>query len=106
MHHQHLRPRLQISHGPKKKVEYEQPPNLGTLSPDLQPCSPPTFCTPDSGVEASPEQFLQIGKYIIRQISPSVETCTAVDKTTGVEYLCKVCDAPILSTFCFYIQFI
>ncbi|CAG5131958.1 unnamed protein product [Candidula unifasciata] len=89
MHQQQLRPRLQISHGPKKKEEYEQPPNLGTLSPDLQPCSPPTFCTTESG-EASPEQFLQIGKYIIRQKSPSVENCTAVDKTTGLEYVCKV----------------
>lgn len=37
-----------------------------------------------------PEQFLQIGKYVIRQVSQTVETCTAVNRTTGEEYLCKV----------------
>ncbi|CAL1534745.1 unnamed protein product [Lymnaea stagnalis] len=88
MNRQRSRPRLQISHGPKKKVEYEHPPDLGNLSPDLQPCSPPTFCTPEDG--AVQEQFLVIGKYVIHQSNPSVECCTAIDKTTGQEFICKV----------------
>ncbi|XP_055871804.1 tribbles homolog 2-like [Biomphalaria glabrata] len=88
MNRQRSRPRLQISHGPKKKVEYEQPPDLGNLSPDLQPCSPPTFFTQEDGISQNP--FYQIGKYIVRQTNPSNECCTAVDRINGTEFTCKV----------------
>ncbi|KAI8764393.1 tribbles 3, partial [Biomphalaria glabrata] len=87
MNRQRSRPRLQISHGPKKKVEYEQPPDLGNLSPDLQPCSPPTFFTQEDGISQNP--FYQIGKYIVRQTNPSNECCTAVDRINGTEFTCK-----------------
>ena len=89
MNRQRQRPRLHISHGPKKKVEYEQPPNLGCLSPDLQPCSPPTFCH-ESESGASNEKYIHIGKYVVHQVSASQDTCTAVDTATGDEYKCKV----------------
>ncbi|GFO01860.1 tribbles-like protein 2 [Plakobranchus ocellatus] len=89
MNRQFQRPRLQISHGPKKKVEYEQPPNLGCLSPDLQPCSPPTFChEPEEG--ALHEKFTHIGKYVVHQVNSSQDTCTAVNIVTGDEFRCKV----------------
>lgn len=89
MHRQRQRPRLHISHGPKKKVEYEQPPNLGCLSPDLQPCSPPSFCQ-ESESGAPNEKFLHVGKYIVHQLNASQDTCSAVDIATGTEYKCKV----------------
>ena len=89
MNRQRQRPRLHISHGPKKKVEYEQPPNLGCLSPDLQPCSPPTFCH-ESESGATNEKFIHVGKYVVHQVSSSQDTCTAVDIASGDEYKCKV----------------
>lgn len=90
MNQQSSRPRLLISHGPKKKTEFESPPNLGgNLSPDLQPCSPPSFCVSEDVLPLQ-EQYLKIGKYVIHQANPSSENCTAVDQSTGDEYLCKV----------------
>ena len=90
MNHQSSRPRLLISHGPKKKTDFESPPNLGgNLSPDLQPCSPPSFCVSED-VVPNQEQYLKIGKYVIRQVNPSSVNCMAVDQCTGDEYLCKV----------------
>ncbi|GFR61795.1 tribbles-like protein 2 [Elysia marginata] len=89
MNRQRPRPRLHISHGPKKKTESEQPPNLGYLSPDLQPCSPPTFCQ-ETEDGTSNERFLHVGKYVVHQVTSSQDTCSAVDIATGNEYKCKV----------------
>lgn len=88
------RPRLIISHGPKKKEDFDPPPNLGTLSPDLQPCSPLPFYANENGVDVvnnvGKREYLTVGKYIIRQTVSPNDFGTAIDKNTGIEYLCKV----------------
>lgn len=78
------RPRLHISHGPRKKVDSTPLSNLGNLSPDLLP-SPPVFPqSPDS------KNVSKIGEYfILDQVDG--ELYNAVNSQTKVKCQCKVC---------------
>ena len=85
------RPRLQISHGPKKKEEdFEPPPILGggNLTPDLQPCSQP-FCLSDKEAGAT-NHYIKIGSFIVNQAKPNSVNCTAIHEPSGEEFTCKV----------------
>lgn len=80
------RPRLFISHGPKKKIISDPEPNLGSLTPDVQSNSPLPF-------HSSPENqnVLKLGKYVLFGESDKQDTYLAVDTSTEEEFTCKVC---------------
>lgn len=86
------RPRpLIVSHGPRKKFNnYESQPNVGNLSPDLQPNTPPVFQKPSS------QNVFKIGKYLLVEQSEGNEIYKAVNLTSGDESVCKVCTIYLL----------
>ncbi|XP_067665296.1 tribbles homolog 2-like [Haliotis asinina] len=79
------RPRpLIVSHGPRKKFNnFESQPNVGNLSPDLQPNTPPVF------QKQSSQNVFKIGKYLLVEQSDGNEIYKAVNLTTGDESVCK-----------------
>ncbi|XP_041360812.1 tribbles homolog 2-like [Gigantopelta aegis] len=79
------RPRpIVVSHGPRKKVDFEPLPNVGNLSPDLQPNTPPVFQRPTS------QNVLKIGKYLLFDHPEGSEVYSAVNSITGENCVCKV----------------
>lgn len=80
------RPRpLIVSHGPRKKFHnYDTQPNVGNLSPDLQPTSPPVFQKPSSS-----QDVFKIGKYLLVEQNEGNDIYKAVDLSTGEESTCK-----------------
>lgn len=81
------RPRLLISHGSKKKAVSDlEPPNLGTLSPDVQTDSFPSFAS----AESKGEDCLKLGKYILFRQNEKYDSYLAVDPTTEEKLTCKV----------------
>lgn len=81
------RPRLFISHGPKKKILPDPEPNLGNLSPDVQSDTLPSFARPESKTE----DCLKVGKYVLFRESEKSDAYLAIDTTTQEELTCKVC---------------
>ncbi|KAI0228517.1 Tribbles-like protein 2 [Lamellibrachia satsuma] len=87
------RPRPRIVIPPRKHVEYEQPPSLGSgyISPDLQPNTPPTFPGPSS--EDSHCGVSKIGRYLLTKLVDTVGIVDIYDAyhcDTQQEYVCKV----------------
>ncbi|KAK7091356.1 tribbles homolog 2-like [Littorina saxatilis] len=80
------RPRLFISHGPKKKILPDPEPNLGNLSPDVQSDTLPSFARPESKTE----DCLKVGKYVLFRESEKSDAYLAIDTTTQEELTCKV----------------
>ena len=76
------RPRpLLIQNGPRKNVDIDPPPNLASsLSPDLQPNSPPTF--PQE--ETLPVPAQRIGNYLL------LENAKAIHIQSQKQYVYKV----------------
>lgn len=81
------RPRLFISHGPKKKIISDPEPNLGNLTPDVQSDTLPSFTSSDS----KKDDFLKLGKYVLFRQSEKSDAYLALDTTAQEELTCKVC---------------
>lgn len=82
------RPRVFISHGPKKKIIPDPEPNLGNLTPDVQSDTVPSFTSSDSK-----KDFLKLGKYVLFRIrqNEKSDAYLAIDTTSQEELTCKVC---------------
>ena len=92
------RPRpIVVSHGPRKKVDFEPLPNVGNLSPDLQPNTPPVFQRPTS------QNVLKIGKYLLFDHPEGNDVYSAVNSITGEKYVCKV-SALLFSYLCIWLH--
>ena len=85
LHRSRPRPSLRIQH--RKHVEFESPSYLGSLSPDLQPSSPPTFHSGAANVVS------KVGKYLLTQQTISNDESKvfkAVHCETQENFVCKV----------------
>ncbi|KAL8568615.1 hypothetical protein ACOMHN_032271 [Nucella lapillus] len=80
------RPRLLISHGPKKKIHPEPDPHLGNLTPDVQTDTVPSFTSNDP----KKEDVFKLGKYILFKQNEKLDTYQAIDSTTQEDLTCKV----------------
>ncbi|XP_025090474.1 tribbles homolog 2-like [Pomacea canaliculata] len=80
------RPRLCISHGPKKKLIPESDAIIGSLTPDVHTNSQPSFLssTPEK------EDILKLGKYVLFGQTEKKDIYLSVDTTTQEEFTCKV----------------
>lgn len=81
------RPRLVINHnGPRKNFCEFDPgsPNVGNLSPDLQPSSPPEY------IPQQHSHVCQIGKYFLINQADGNSTFKAINRENGEEFKCKV----------------
>jgi len=84
--HQH-RPHSQwfLEVGQPKNVNAETTPNPGSLSPEIQPQSPPVFPKPDNVADYS-----KIGNYILYQHPENADLMKAIHIGTQEEYICEV----------------
>ena len=92
------RPRLFISHGPKKKTFLEPDPNLGNLSPDVQADSVPFLSRKD----VKKDDVLKLGKYVLFRQQDKLDSYLAIDTTTQDELTCKVSDIFFDNFFFFF----
>ena len=96
------RARLSVQIPDRKYVDFDQPPCLtgGTLSPDLQPSTPPTYPRADNHTDnslhasvQSVPQATQIGEYVLVQQTDNVgdiQVFRAFHCDSQEEFLCKV----------------
>lgn len=85
------RPRLHIQcNGPRKKENFidNNQPNLGNLSPDLQPSTPPEF-PQKTGGQSSKQNVYKIGRYLLLNQLEG-EIYKSVNCQTKEECICKV----------------
>lgn len=85
------RPRLHIQcNGPRKKENFidNNQPNLGNLSPDLQPNTPPEF-PQKTGGQSTKQNVYKIGRYLLLNQLEG-EIYKSVNCQTKEECICKV----------------
>ena len=81
------RPRLFISHGPKKKILPDPDPDLGNLTPDVHSDTLTFLKSSDS----KDDSFLKLGKYVLFRQNEKSDAYVAINTTTQEELTCKVC---------------